>query len=190
MSHPVDELLDEPTISPATYSGAIVVAGVIVPVVLVAVESELLKQPVMVTDMTRIILRIIKIPAEFFINISYSAGYKKLFDRRSGNFGSLPRTRNTGTGAESTPLITSIAPVIGMYNETVNLKSPVQGEHNVILLNSLIISPGRMKIKGKSRCFSSWNFLSIRIPYFYGTLFLSLYQAPQTINRRDKKNKY
>jgi hypothetical protein len=172
MSHPVDVLLDEPTISPATYSGAIVVAGVIVPVVLVAVESELLKQPVMVTDMTRIILRIVKIPAEFFIYISYSAGYKKLIERQSGNSGLLPRTRNTGTGAESTPLITSIAPVIGIYNETVNLKSPVQGEHNVILLNSLIISAGRMKIKGKSRCFSYWNFLSIRIPYFYGALFL------------------
>jgi hypothetical protein len=68
----VDELH---TISPAEYSGAVVVAVVTVPEVLVAVEPELLEQPIMVMHRTRKILRTTKIPAGFFIYYSYSAGY-------------------------------------------------------------------------------------------------------------------
>jgi hypothetical protein len=63
------------TISPAVYSGAIVVAVVTALVVVVAVEPELLEQPIMVTHRTRKILRTRKIPAGFFIYYSYSAGY-------------------------------------------------------------------------------------------------------------------
>jgi hypothetical protein len=62
------------TISPAVYSGAIVVTVVTVPVV-VAVEPELLEQPIIVTHRTRKILRVMKILAEFFIYYSYAAGY-------------------------------------------------------------------------------------------------------------------
>jgi hypothetical protein len=63
------------TISPAVYSGAVVVAVATVPEVFVAVEPELLEQPIMVTHRTRKILMTRKIPAGFFIYYSYSAGY-------------------------------------------------------------------------------------------------------------------
>jgi hypothetical protein len=63
------------TISPAVYSGAMVVAVATVPDGVVAGEPELLEQPIMVTHRTRKILRIRKIPAGFFIYYSYSAGY-------------------------------------------------------------------------------------------------------------------
>ena len=46
------------TISPAVYSGAVVVAVATVPEVFVAVEPELLEQPIMVTHMIRKILMI------------------------------------------------------------------------------------------------------------------------------------
>jgi hypothetical protein len=46
------------TISPAVYSGAMVVAVVTVPDGVVAVDPELLEQPIMVTHMIRKILMI------------------------------------------------------------------------------------------------------------------------------------
>ena len=63
------------TISPAVYSGAVVVAVVTASDVLIAVESELLEQPIMVTHRTRKILMTRKILAGFFIYYNYSAGY-------------------------------------------------------------------------------------------------------------------
>jgi hypothetical protein len=63
------------TISPAVYSGAMVVAVVTAPDVVIAVDPELLEQPIMVRHMTRKILRTRKIPTGFFIYYSYSAGY-------------------------------------------------------------------------------------------------------------------
>ncbi|MFA5237581.1 MAG: hypothetical protein WC362_06990 [Methanoregula sp.] len=73
INHAEDTPLDELTMSPAVYSGAIVVA--VVTGVVAAVEPELLEQPIMVTDKTRKIPKTIKITAEFFIYICYSAGY-------------------------------------------------------------------------------------------------------------------
>ena len=62
----MDGLLEDPTISPAVYSGPIVVAVVTLPVV-VAVEPELFEQPIIVTHRVRKILRATKILAEFFM---------------------------------------------------------------------------------------------------------------------------
>lgn len=62
----MDGLLEDPTISPAVYSGPIVVAVVTVPVG-VAVEPELFEQPIIVTHRIRKILRAMKILAEFFM---------------------------------------------------------------------------------------------------------------------------
>jgi|WetSurMetagenome_2_1015567.scaffolds.fasta_scaffold41993_4 hypothetical protein len=73
ISHPVVGLLDEPTISPAVYSGAIVVT--VVTVLEVAVEPELLEQPIMAAPKTRKILKLIKILADFSMYYHYSAGY-------------------------------------------------------------------------------------------------------------------
>jgi hypothetical protein len=71
----VEGLLDEPTISPAVYSGAIVVAVVTLPGAVVAVEPELFEQPIMVAHRIRKILRAINILADFSIHYHYSAGY-------------------------------------------------------------------------------------------------------------------
>lgn len=72
----MDEPLDELTISPAAYNGAVVVAVVTVPdVVVAAVEPELLEQPILAAPMTRKILRRMKILAESFIYYHYAAGY-------------------------------------------------------------------------------------------------------------------